>query len=131
MKKKTLEVNRNESSTVHPVVSDLSMSFHDKLCNHKGQIKFSCNYITEWIQSAVIQWCFVCNRNSFQNRVICLSKFNQAQPWKPHWYSTSSDCGVWETLWLLTELIHGLKMADRAAFHQEIQSPGWLSDSTK
>ncbi len=58
-------------------------------------------------------------------------RLNQAQPWEQHWYSTNSDCGDWETLWLLTELIHGLNMADRDAFHQEIQSPDWLYDSKK
>lgn len=88
----------------------------------KGQIMFSWDDFILRIQSAVIQCSFVSNRNSFQNGVICLKKLNQAQPWEQHWYSTNSDCGDWETLWLLTELIHGLNMADRDAFHQEIQS---------
>lgn len=97
----------------------------------KGQIMFSWDDFILRIQSAVIQCSSVSNRNSFQNGVICLKKLNQAQPWEQHWYSTNSDCGDWETLWLLTELIHGLNMADRDAFHQEIQSPDWLYDSKK
>lgn len=73
------------------------------------KVKLGSSYwddIIQQIWSVVIQCCFVSNGKGFQNRVICLRKFNQAQPWEQHWYNTSSDCGVWETLWLLTELIY-------------------------
>lgn len=97
--------NKWKSFTVLTVASNSSVRFCDKLCNHiKGQIRMTSYSIQIW--SVVIQCCFVSNGNGFQNRVICLRKFNQAQPWKQHWYNTSSDCGVWETLWLLTELIY-------------------------
>lgn len=86
------------------------------------KVKSGSSGMTSYHRFDLFQCCFVSNGNSFRNRVICLRKFNQTQPWEQHWHSTSPDCGVWETLWLFTELIHGYNMADRAAFHQEIQS---------
>lgn len=118
--------------TVQPVASNSSVRFVNKLCNHiKGQIRFIWDDIILQIWSVVIQCCFVSNGNGFQNTHL-LEKIQSS----PALRATLVQHKL--RLWSLRNTvafdrvdIHGLNMADRAAFHQEIQSPGWLSDSKK
>lgn len=58
------------------------------------KVKSGSSGMTSYRRFDLFQCCFVSNGNSFQNRVICLRKFNQTQPWEQHWHSTSPDCGL-------------------------------------